>query len=62
LETIYRPFSLHALLVVNGFGESPQHILTTATAIVHGGMLCINWRFLVVFIEVGAVDAFVLLF
>jgi len=54
--------SLHALLVVSGFGESPQHILTAAVAIVQGGMLCIICRFLLVFIEVGEVDTFVLLF
>jgi len=62
LEAIYCPFSLHALLVVNGFGEYPQHILIAVAAIVQEGMLCINWRFMVVFTEVGADDAFVLLF
>jgi hypothetical protein len=50
------------LLAVNRFGESLQHILIAAAAIVQGGVLCINWRFVVLFIKVGAVDAFVLLF
>jgi hypothetical protein len=53
---------LHALLKVDGFSKSPQHILIAAAAIVYGGVLCLNWCFLVVFIEVGAVDVFVLLF
>jgi len=53
---------LYALLVVNGFGESPQHTLTAAAAIVQGGMVSINWRFVIAFIKDGGVDAFVLLF
>jgi len=49
---------LYAFLVINGFGESPQHILIAAAPIFQGGMLCNNWRFVMLFIKVGAVDAF----